>query len=145
MDRLSSSLIHCLILTDYSSISASGQYHSIFLLSFSLSRHPSLLSSMALHHHMSLLSPTYLSLQTNAKPVVTDKALLTNCKMMKVCLYICVWGQLDCRIWFSNHPNSTPLSLYPINMAFKLCHAMVDTHTREDHVKTSQLLLLHGN
>lgn len=42
----------------------------------------------------------------------------------------------------TSHPNSTPLSLVPINMASKRRHATVDTHTREDHVKTP---LLHGN
>lgn len=53
--------------------------------SFSLSPHPSLLSSATLHHRTSPLSRTYLSLQTNTKPVVTDKALLTKCEMMEEC------------------------------------------------------------
>lgn len=44
----------------------------------------------------------------------------------------------------TSHPNSTLLLLllFPINMASRLRHTTVDTHTHKDHVKTSPL---HGN
>lgn len=54
---------------------------------FSHSIHLSFLSSVTFHHHMSPLSLTYLSLLTNAKPVVTDKASLTNCNTMEECVW----------------------------------------------------------
>lgn len=73
------SQIHCLILTGCTSISASGQYHSLFLLPLSL---PSPIPPL-LHHRTSPLSQVYLSLQTKAKPVVTDKASLTKCNMVE--------------------------------------------------------------
>lgn len=41
----------------------------------------------------------------------------------------------------SSHPNSM-IPVWLINMAPRVRHATVDTHTRQDHVKTP---LLHGN
>lgn len=140
------SQIQCLIPLGSSSISASGQYCSLSLvLCLSPLIHlPSPLSPTTLHHHMSPLSRTYLSLRTSTKPVVTDKALLTKCEMMEECasassrVSVCWSGQGGGQ---SSHPNSM-IPIFPINMAPRVRHATVDTHTCQDHVKTP---LLHGN